>query len=195
MATTCPACDLGRPSMPTERRIDASIRNGLGVGQFTVLLKGSDRVGRVHQRGASAHVNGHAKRLLDLLTACAQLYQCFDMEADTTVAMGRNPKGKRYQFGISVVVPASGLTFAAGATGRQATADVSLAAMDDSGRMSETSKDQMKFTLPEGANESNAMLQYKTTLETRKGNHRIVVSVRDTATGKTGTATADIRVE
>jgi hypothetical protein len=39
------------------------------------------------------------------------------------------------------------------------------------------------------------MLQYKTNLETRKGNHRIVVSVRDRATGRTGTATADIRVE
>lgn len=104
-------------------------------------------------------------------------------------------KGKRYRFGISVVFPASGLTFAPGTSGRQATADVSLAAMDDTGRMSETSKDQMMFTLPAGANESNAMLQYKTNLETRKGNHRIVVSVRDKVTGRTGTATADIRVE
>lgn len=103
--------------------------------------------------------------------------------------------GKRYRFAISVVFPASGLTFSAAAGGRRATADVSLAAMDDNGRMSETSKDQMMFTLPEGANESNAMLQYKTNLETRKGNHRIVVSVRDKATGRTGTATADIRVE
>jgi len=49
--------------------------------------------------------------------------------------------------------------------------------------------------LPEGANESNAMLQYKTNLEMRGGNHRIVVSVRDLATGRTGTAKADIRVE
>jgi VWFA-related protein len=104
-------------------------------------------------------------------------------------------KGKRYRFAIAVVFPASGLTFASGAAGRQATADVSLAAMDDSGRMSETSKAEMKFTLPEGANESNAMLQYKTNLETRGGNHRIVVSVRDLATGRTGTAKADIRVE
>ena len=104
-------------------------------------------------------------------------------------------KGKRYRFGISVVFPAAGLTFSTAAAGRKAMADVSLAAMDDNGRMSETSKDQMMFTLPEGANESNAMLQYKTNLETRKGNHRIVVSVRDRATGRTGTATADIRVE
>jgi hypothetical protein len=103
--------------------------------------------------------------------------------------------GKRYRFAISVVFPASGLTFSPASGGRKAMADVSLAAMDDNGRMSETSKDQMMFTLPEGANESNAMLQYKTNLETRKGNHRIVVSVRDRATGRTGTATADIRVE
>jgi VWFA-related protein len=104
-------------------------------------------------------------------------------------------KGKRYQFAISVVFPASGLSFTPAASGRRATADVSLTAMDDNGRMSETSKEQMMFTLPAGANESNAMLQYKTNLETRKGNHRIVVSVRDTATGKTGTAKTDIRVE
>ena len=103
--------------------------------------------------------------------------------------------GKRYRFGISVVFPAAGLTFSAGENGRRASADVSLAAMDDNGRMSETSKVQMMFTLPAGANESNAMLQYKTSLETRKGNHRIVVSIRDKVTTRTGTATADIRVE
>src|SRR5687767_13721091 len=103
--------------------------------------------------------------------------------------------GKRYRFGISVVFPAAGLTFSAGENGRRASADVSLAAMDDNGRMSETSKVQMMFTLPAAANESNAMLQYKTSLETRKGNHRIVVSIRDKVTSRTGTATADIRVE
>ena len=78
--------------------------------------------------------------------------------------------GKRYRFAISVVFPAAGLSFSPAEKGRRATADVSLAAMDDNGRMSETSKDQMMFTLPEGATESNAMLQYKTNLETRKGN-------------------------
>jgi VWFA-related protein len=103
--------------------------------------------------------------------------------------------GKRYRFAISVVFPAAGLTFSPAEKGRRATAEVSLAAMDDNGRMSETSKDQMMFTLPEGATPSNAMLQYKTNLETRKGNHRIVVSVRDRTTGRTGTATADVRVE
>ncbi len=104
-------------------------------------------------------------------------------------------KGGSYQFAISVVLPTSALTFVQSGNARRAVADVSIAAMDDSGRMSETSRDETMFTLPEGANESNSALQYKTTLQTRKGNHRIVVSVRDRATGRTGTAKADVRVE
>jgi hypothetical protein len=74
-------------------------------------------------------------------------------------------------------------------------ADISIAAMDDSGRMSEPSNDQTMFTLPDGATEGNAALQYKTMLQTRKGNHRIVVSVRDRASGRTGTARTDVHIE
>jgi hypothetical protein len=88
-------------------------------------------------------------------------------------------KGNLYQFAISVTFPASGLTFATADGARRALADISIAAMDDSGRMSEPSLDQTMFTLPDGANEGNAALQYRTMLQTRKGNHRIVVSVRD----------------
>ncbi len=78
--------------------VGTSIHNGFGVSQFIVLLKGGDSIGRIHQRWASTHVNCHAKRLLDLLPACAQLHQCFDMEADTAVAMCCNAKRKRDQF-------------------------------------------------------------------------------------------------
>ena len=104
-------------------------------------------------------------------------------------------KGKLYEFGISIVFPAAALTFEDTQAGRRASADVSIAAMDDSGRMSEPSTDRTQFTLPAGANEGNSALQHKTMLRTRKGNHRIVVSVRDRASGRTGTARADVRVE
>ena len=67
--------------------------------------------------------------------------------------------------------------------------------MDDNGRMSETSTDETVFTLPAGANEGNSALQHKTMLRTRKGNHRIVVTVRDKASGRMGTAKADVRIE
>ena len=104
-------------------------------------------------------------------------------------------KGKVYEFGISVVFPTAALTFETTGGVRRAAADVSIAAMDDSGRMSEPSTEQTVFTLPAGANESNSALQHKTTLRTRQGNHRIVVSVRDRTSGRTGTARADVRVE
>ena len=104
-------------------------------------------------------------------------------------------KGKVYEFGISVVFPAAALTFETAGGARRAAADVSIAAMDDNGRMSETSTDQTQFTLPEGANEGNSALQHKTMLRMRKGNHRIVVTVRDRASGKMGTARTDVRIE
>jgi VWFA-related protein len=104
-------------------------------------------------------------------------------------------KGNLYQFAISVTFPAAGLTFGTVDGARRALADVSIAAMDDSGRMSEPSRDETMFTLPEGANEGNSALQYRTMLQTRKGNHRIVVNVRDRASGRTGTARADVRIE
>jgi hypothetical protein len=104
-------------------------------------------------------------------------------------------KKNLYQFAISVVFPASGLTFGDVNGSRRASADISVAAMDDSGRMSEPSRAETMFTLPVGANEGNAALQYRTTLQTRKGNHRIVVNVRDRVSGRTGIARTDVRIE
>ncbi len=99
-------------------------------------------------------------------------------------------QGSRYALPISVTLPASGLTF----VDRRAAADVYIGAMDDSGRMSEIAREEATFTLPEGKDEA-APLVYTATLQTRKGNHRIVVNLRDRATGRMGTAKADIRVE
>jgi hypothetical protein len=103
-------------------------------------------------------------------------------------------KGGRYSLPISVTFPASGLTFSPDGTGRRATAEVYIAAMDDSGRMSDISKEEATFTLPKGKDETTPLV-YSATLTTRKGNHRIVVNIRDKVTGKMGTAKADLRVE
>jgi predicted RNA-binding protein with PUA domain len=66
--------------------------------------------------------------------------------------------------------------------------------MDDQGRMSEISREDATFTLPEGKDDATPLV-YSATLTTRKGNHRIVVNVRDKVTGKMGTAKADLRIE
>ncbi|HEY3172520.1 MAG TPA: VWA domain-containing protein [Thermoanaerobaculia bacterium] len=103
-------------------------------------------------------------------------------------------KGSRYTLPISVSIPASGLTFTGEGASRRAAADVYIGAMDDAGRMSDIAREEATFTIPEGKDET-APLVYTATLETRKGNHRIVVNVRDRATGRMGTAKADLRIE
>jgi hypothetical protein len=102
-------------------------------------------------------------------------------------------QGRRYAVPISVTVPASALTFAPEGDTRRATADVSIGVMDDSGRMSDVAREEATFTLPEGGEQ--APLVYNATLQTRKGNHRIVVNLRDRASGRMGTAKADVRIE
>jgi VWFA-related protein len=102
-------------------------------------------------------------------------------------------QGRRYTVPISVTFPADALTFVSDGGARRAAADVSIGVMDDSGRMSDVAREEATFTVAEG--ESDAPLVYNATLQTRKGNQRIVVNLRDRASGRMGTAKADIRVE
>jgi VWFA-related protein len=102
-------------------------------------------------------------------------------------------QGRRYTVPISVTLPASALTFVPEGEGRRATADVAIGVMDDAGRMSDVSQQEATFTLPDGKDAEP--LVYTATLQTRKGNQRIVVNLRDRASGKMGTAKADVRIE
>ena len=101
-------------------------------------------------------------------------------------------QGRRYAVPISVTFPADSLTFVPEGGERRAAADVSIGVMDDSGRLSDVSRQEATFTLPEGKEEP---LVYTATLQTRKGNQRIVVNLRDRASGRMGTAKADVRIE
>jgi hypothetical protein len=94
---------------------------------------------------------------------------------------------------ISVTLPASALTFMAEGKTQRATADVSIGVLDDGGRMSDVARQEATFTIPLG--DDTASLVYTTKLKTRKGNQRIVVNLRDRASGKMGTAKADVHVE
>jgi VWFA-related protein len=98
-----------------------------------------------------------------------------------------------YLLPIDVTLPASSLTFVPDGKVRRANADVSIGVMDDSGRLSDVARQEVTFTLPEGADPPS--LVYSTRLKTRKGNQRIVVLIRDRASGRMGTAKADVRIE
>ena len=101
---------------------------------------------------------------------------------------------KYYTMPVVVSVPASALTFLPEGSSRKATADIYVAVMDDSGRMSEIGRQEASFTLPADA-PANAPVRYTAQLQLRKGNARLVVNVRDKETGRMGTARADVHVE
>ena len=60
--------------------------------------------------------------------------------------------------------------------------------------MSDAGREEATFKLPKNA-PADAPLNYIVTLQTRKGNQRIVVNVQDRGYGAHGTAKADVRVE
>jgi VWFA-related protein len=101
---------------------------------------------------------------------------------------------KYYSQPISITLPASALTFTPQGEGSQAKADIFVGAMDDSGNTSDIGREEAVFNLPRGA-PAGAALSYVVTLQTRKGNQRIVVNVQDRVSGRMGTAKADVRVE
>jgi len=101
---------------------------------------------------------------------------------------------KYYTQPISVTIPASSLTFLPEGDGSRAVADIYVGVIDDNGNTSDVGKEEAVFNLPKGASAS-AAVNYVVTLQTRKGNQRIVVNVQDRQTGRMGTAKADVRVE
>ena len=101
---------------------------------------------------------------------------------------------KYYSLPISVTVPASSLTLLPQGDGSQAKADLYIGVIDDSGNMSDVGHEEATFNVPKNA-PADTPLNTLVTLQTRKGNQRIVVNVQDKATGRMGTAKADVRVE
>jgi VWFA-related protein len=118
-------------------------------------------------------------------------YRAFPVELKTAPA---TKVKKYYSLPMQVIFPSSALTFLPGADGSRAQAEFYIGVVDDHGRMSDITRDEASFTLPKDG-PAEAALAYAATLQTRKGNQRIVVNVRDKATGKMGTGKTDIRVE
>ncbi len=106
------------------------------------------------------------------------------------------PGEKRlFNLPITVTMPASALTFVPNGDKASARASFYIGAVDDKGRMSDIGRQESTFEIPADKVGSNEILGYSTQLQTRKGNYRIVVNVRDDATGKMGTARVNVRIE
>ncbi len=103
---------------------------------------------------------------------------------------------KYYILPVSVMVPASALTFVPDGDKEIAHAEFYIGSTDDKGGSSELNRLETTFQIPAGkSKDGDAMLRYAAQLQTKKGNYRIVVNVRDSASGKMGTARANVRVE
>lgn len=105
------------------------------------------------------------------------------------------PSQKLYNQPITVHLPASALTFIPQGEKAVAKAEFFVGATDDRGGTSAVSSQETTFELPADKAMSDTPLVFAAQLQTKKGNYRIVVNVRDVATGKMGTAKANVRVE
>ncbi len=105
------------------------------------------------------------------------------------------PDKKLYRLPITVTMPASSLTFVPNGDKATARAAFYIGSIDDKGRMSDITRQETTFELASDKTSADTPLTYAADLQTKKGNYRIVVNVRDVATGKMGTARANVRVE
>jgi len=102
---------------------------------------------------------------------------------------------KYYILPITVSVSAEALTFVPDGDKEIARAEFYIGSTDDKGGMSDLNRQETTFQIPAGKPKGDALLRYSAQLQTKKGNYRIVVNVRDSASGKMGTARANVRVE
>jgi len=110
------------------------------------------------------------------------------------IQVGPSSKAKKqYDQAITVLMPPNALTFLPEGDSAKASAEIYVGVVDDNGRTSDIGREEAVFTQPKQG--SADALAYPITLQMRKGNARVVVNVRDKASGKMGTAKADIRIE
>ncbi|MGH9367986.1 MAG: VWA domain-containing protein [Thermoanaerobaculia bacterium] len=145
-----------------------------------------------YRRGYATKSNDD--RVRDITRAALKTSVSYD-SFPVKLQIGASAKSKKqYDQPLTVLLPASALTFLPEGDTSKAIAEIYVGVADDKGRTSEIGKEVATFTQPrEGA--ADAALAYPITLQMRKGNSRIVVNVRDQATGRMGTARADVHVE
>lgn len=146
-----------------------------------------------YRRGYAART--HDDRARDIARAALKTsvsYSAFPVK----LQVGPATKAKKqYDQPITVLIPAAALTFLPEGDSSKADAEIYVGVVDETGRTSDIGKEEAAFRQPANGAVQEAALAYPITLQMRKGNSRIVVNVRDKATGKMGTARADVHIE
>lgn len=119
-------------------------------------------------------------------------YKAIPAKIETAPA---TPDKKAYLLPITVLVPADALTFVPQGDKESARAEFYIGAIDDRGNTSPMNRQETTFEIPSGKPKAGAFVRYAAQLQTKKGNYRIVVNVRDAQSGKMGTARTNVHVE
>ena len=105
------------------------------------------------------------------------------------------PDKKYFVLPMTVLIPAHALTFVPDGAKETARAEFYIGSVDEKGNTSDLSRQETTFQIEAGKSKADTVLRYSAQLQTKKGNYRIVVNVRDVASGKLGTARANVHVE
>ena len=105
------------------------------------------------------------------------------------------PDKKYFLLPLTVLVQAKSLTFVPDGDKETARAEFYVGSVDEKGNTSDLTRQEMTFQLPAGQAGGDAVVRYSAQLQTKKGNYRIVVNVRDVASGKIGTARTNVHIE
>jgi hypothetical protein len=97
---------------------------------------------------------------------------------------------------VEILVPMSALTFVDDGGKRKALIDVTVAATDATDGHSDFKADRKAILIDPGKDlERRGAYHYEAELQLKTGNSRLVVAVRDVATGRTGLASVPVHVD
>lgn len=121
----------------------------------------------------------------------------FPVSLQTGSAKKAGGLGGKRLLPFTVRVPATSLTFERTTSGRKASIEILLAAVEDDGSKSPVSTVKVPIEVPEGKWEAalKEAFAYSGEMKTRKGNLRFVAGVRDVPTGRLGLTATAVRVE
>lgn len=119
-------------------------------------------------------------------------YNAIPAKVETAPA---TPDKKYFLLPVTVLVPADSLTFVPQGEKETARAEFYIGSVDEKGNTSPVNRQETTFEIPAGKPKAGTFVRYAAQLQTKKGNYRIVVNVRDTQSGKMGTARANVHVE
>jgi VWFA-related protein len=120
-----------------------------------------------------------------------------DFAVDVSVGPAKSAGIGRRLSPLEARIPLSALTFQDAGGRKEAVVDVAVAAVEDTGARSDVSTQRQKISLDPAKwdQDKGRFFLFTTSLKSRSGNHRFVVTVKDVPTNRIGLGSASVRIE